>query len=169
MGTRIDETKMAAVRQEFLAGGTLRELAARHGISERTLAARSRADGWAETRRLQQTAAMMPALAAAADRRAEVVGDYWKDQVRLILNVTTGVAFRVAEMMRTTSLNNIDARDLTLMLKALTDIMTRLADLVEAKENRGDPITVILNLGGPQQREHEDDEKLDVIDVEPQS
>lgn len=155
MGAKINDAVIATIKQEFMAGASLRELAVKHGVSLRTLAARSKTEEWAVARDLQQTATAVPALVKAADMRAETVNANWRDVVEGLLGDLMEVSRRSGELLRQSDLSRLDPRELATLIKILGDSAARLAELNPASVNKprqlnfemlkGKPIDVLID------------------------
>jgi hypothetical protein len=136
MGAKINDAVIAIIKQEFMAGASLRELAVNHGVSLRTLAARSKDEEWAVARDLQQSATAVPALIKAADARAQAVSSAWQDKVGGIMSDLMEVSRRIGELLRLSDLSTMDPRELVTMIKILSDSMARMVDRLPATEQR---------------------------------
>jgi hypothetical protein len=143
MTAPINSALIATIRQEFLGGESLRALAAKHGISLRTLASRSKNENWNQQRDLQRSATQLPAVAGAADRRAAQIAKDWKGRLGPLLDRTGEIADRVTELLSQADLSGADFRDLATLLKLLTDAMGKLSSLATEHSSEDKPVPPI--------------------------
>lgn len=147
MSAKIDEAKMEVIRMDFLAGCSLRELERRHGVSERAIAYRSKSEGWVAQRDMQRSAAAVPEIAAAADRRAEAVASGWKERVGFLCDQCSVVATRAMDLLVRRDLSMADYRDLCSITKIMVDTLAKLRETVGDNAGRP-PLVVVMDLSG---------------------
>lgn len=132
MGAKTDPALVAVMRQEFMAGATLRDLAEKHNLGLRTLARASKDGGWEADRVRQLCCQAVPMLARAADQRVETVEKGWQSRLGNILNSTGEITERVASLLVRQDLSRENYQDLASLLRILTGSLESLRKLIPA-------------------------------------
>jgi hypothetical protein len=157
MGAKVDAATLATVRQDFMAGMSLRDLADKYGISLRTLATHSKKDEWAVQRDLQRFATTVPMLAEAADRRVEAVKGDWANVIERLTQNMMNAINKAGELLGEQSLEKTDFKDQASLIRVLIDGLAKLKELapeqtpaekepikLENDDDRADRITELL-------------------------
>jgi hypothetical protein len=132
MNLKMDPATAETCRQEFMAGTSLRDLAAKHGLSLRTLATYSRAGGWDAQRKLQRTATAVPALMEAVEARVEAVRGDWSARIAGLIENMGSVAERAGDLLARQKFTGTDFRDLASLMRVMIDGIAKLKEMAPA-------------------------------------
>lgn len=130
MGAKTDPTRVAVMRQDFMAGASLRQLAEKHGLTLRTLARWSRAGEWDKDRSRQRMSTALPSLERAADERAAAVNKTWEERLQGTIDSLAYVVERTSVMLTHVDMEKSDLRDLCGMLKIAVDALDKIRGMV---------------------------------------
>ena len=144
----ISKAKVEIMRQDYLAGTTLRALVKKHKVAMRTITKYSTEGGWEKQRRLLQTSAELPNVAAAADNRAVAVADRWRSQIDSTIGACMWICQRLTDKLQRGDLE-VTAPEASTMIQRLISAVERLA-AIQAGNAGGGGQKVIFNFNlGP--------------------
>lgn len=135
MGAKTDPALVAVMRQEFMAGESLRDLAQKHGLNLRTLARLAKAGDWNCQRGRQRLSTALPKLEKAADARVESIVTDWRGRLESIACQCTSVAGRASDLLNRADLDQADFRDLASLLKIMIDGLSKLREVLPARND----------------------------------
>lgn len=133
MGAKTDPALVAVMRQEFMAGARLRQLAGKHGLTLRTLARLSKDEGWEYQRDCQWMSTTLPALEKVADARVEAVNWTWEERLQGAVDFLAIVAERASAMLAGVDIRAADLRDLCGTIKIAVDTLNKIQSIMPAQ------------------------------------
>lgn len=144
----IPEEKLALIRSEYMAGASLRELAAKHGISLSSIGNVSSREGWVDRRDSEQLKTIVPEIIESADKRVALVAKNAGEKIVAICDQIQNISGEVVERLSKADFSETDLRDLVVITKTLNDTWVKLQEESRAMRASGARLAVTLNLDG---------------------
>lgn len=133
-------TTVAAMRQEFLSGLSIRELSNKYHVSVRTIGKYSSLQGWDKERKAATVPSGVEVISAAADARVLAVQRSFGERVEVLAAQCASVAERAGAILDKQTFDSADVKELAGTMRVMISNLVDLKSMVPASMSEAGPI-----------------------------